>query len=71
MGARVVAAVLEIAAAHPDETLVVVSHGGSIRACRAAAAGLDYGQSRVAGIGSTENCAVVELRVTRGDLTVA
>ena len=70
MGERVVATVLEIAAAHPDETLVVVSHGGSIRACRAAAAGLDYGQSRVAGIGSTENCAVVELRAAKGSLTV-
>ena len=70
MGARVVAAVVSIAAAHPDETVLVVSHGGSIRACRAAAAGLDYGQSRVAGIGSTENCAVVELRAAKGSLTV-
>ena len=69
MGERVVAAVLELAAAHPEETLVVVSHGGSIRACRAAAAGLAYGQSRAAGIGSTENCAVVELRVAHGLLT--
>ena len=69
MGARVVAAVLELAAAHPDETLLVVSHGGSIRACRAEAAGLEYGASRVAGIGSTENCAVVELRVAHGLLT--
>jgi probable phosphoglycerate mutase len=71
MATRVVAAVTEIAAAHPDETLLVVTHGGSIRACRAAAAGLDYGRSRVAGIGSTENCAVVELRVAGGSLTVA
>ena len=69
IGKRVVAAVLGIAAAHPDQTLIVVSHGGSIRACRAAAAGLDYSRSRVAGIGSTENCAVVELRVAHASLT--
>jgi broad specificity phosphatase PhoE len=71
MGTRVVAAVIEIAAAHPDETVLVVTHGGSIRACRAAAAGLGYSRSRVAGIGSTENCAVVELRVAAGLLTVS
>jgi broad specificity phosphatase PhoE len=71
MGARVVAAVLELAAAHPGETLLVVTHGGSIRACRATAAGLTYGESRVSAIGSTENCAVVELRVAMGNLTLA
>jgi probable phosphoglycerate mutase len=69
MGGRVVAAVVALAAAHPGERLLVVTHGGSIRACRAAAAGLDYGRSRISGIGSTENCAVVELRVTDGALT--
>jgi broad specificity phosphatase PhoE len=71
MGARVVAAVLELAAAHPGETLLVVTHGGSIRACRATAARLTYGESRVSGIGSTENCAVVELRVDDGSLALA
>jgi probable phosphoglycerate mutase len=71
MGERVVAAVLALAAEHPGETLVVVTHGGSIRACRAAAAGLGYGRSRASGIGSTENCAVVELRVAAGALTAA
>jgi probable phosphoglycerate mutase len=71
MGARVVAAVSELAAAHPSETLLVVTHGGSIRACRAEAAGLDFGASRVAGIGSTENCAVVELRADGGRLSAA
>jgi probable phosphoglycerate mutase len=71
MRARVVAAVIELAAAHPGETLLVVTHGGSIRACRATAAGLTYGESRVSGIGSTENCAVVELRVADGRLAPA
>jgi probable phosphoglycerate mutase len=71
MGERVVATVLALAAAHPGKTLLVVTHGGSIRACRAVAAGLDYGRSRVSGIGSTENCAVVELEVREGALTHA
>lgn len=68
MSRRVVLALLRIAAVHPGETLLVVTHGGSIRACRAEAAGLDYAESRVSGIGSTENCAVVELRVSEGRL---
>jgi probable phosphoglycerate mutase len=69
MGERVVATVLEIAAAHPDETVLVVSHGGSIRACRAAAAGVGYAESKGAGaFGSTRNCEVVELHVVDGCL---
>jgi broad specificity phosphatase PhoE len=71
MGERVVAAVTTIAAEHPGETLLVVTHGGSIRACRATAAGLEYNEARVSGLGSTENCAVVELRVADGSLTPA
>jgi probable phosphoglycerate mutase len=71
MGERVVTAVTAIAARHPGETLLIVSHGGSIRACRAIAAGVEYSRARVSGIGSTENCAVVELRVTDGALTPA
>ena len=71
MGERVVASVIAIAAAHPGETVLVVTHGGSIRACRAATAGLAYAESRVSGIGSTENCAVVELRVSDGRLAPA
>ena len=68
MGRRVVSSLLRIAALHPTGTLFVVTHGGSIRACRAQAAGLDYAESRVNGIGSTDNCAVVELRVAAGRL---
>jgi broad specificity phosphatase PhoE len=69
MGRRVVTAVLGIAAQHPGETVLVVSHGGSIRACRAEAAGLDYASTRAApGFGSTANCGVVELHVTEGRL---
>lgn len=38
---RVLAAVWEIAAAHPGERVLVVGHGGSIRAIHAAALGVD------------------------------
>jgi broad specificity phosphatase PhoE len=41
MSARVLGAVLGVAAAHPDEEILVVSHGGPIRAIQAAAAGMD------------------------------
>jgi probable phosphoglycerate mutase len=71
MGARVVAAVLRLAARHPGETLLLVTHGGSIRACRATAAGLDYAASRVAAIGSMANCEVAVLHVADGRLAVA
>jgi broad specificity phosphatase PhoE len=64
MGERVVAAVLRIAARHPGETVLVVTHGGSIRACRAAAAGLDYATSRQTDVRSTGNCDLVELTVS-------
>jgi broad specificity phosphatase PhoE len=66
MGVRVVGAVLEIAAAHPDETVLVVSHGGSIRACRASAAGRGV-DARA--LGTTANCEIVELLVVDGRLT--
>jgi broad specificity phosphatase PhoE len=68
MGERVVATVLEIAGRHPGGTILIVSHGGSIRACRATAAGLEYAASRVSAIGSTGNCEVVELAVADGRL---
>jgi broad specificity phosphatase PhoE len=41
MASRVVSAVLSIAEAHPGGEVLVVSHGGPIRALQAAAAGLD------------------------------
>jgi broad specificity phosphatase PhoE len=69
MGKRVVAAVLEIARRHPGGTVLVVTHGGSIRACRATAAGVEYAASRVSAIGSTGNCEVVELAVADGRLS--
>jgi probable phosphoglycerate mutase len=71
MGERVVAAVLQLAARHPGETVLIVTHGGSIRACRATAAGLDYAASRVSAIGSVANCEVAELHVADGRLAGA
>jgi probable phosphoglycerate mutase len=71
MGERVVAAVLRLAARHPGETVLIVTHGGSIRACRATAAGLDYAASRVSTIGSMANCEVAELHVAHGRLARA
>lgn len=41
MSYRVLSALRRLAEAHPDEELLVVSHGGPIRAIQAAAAGMD------------------------------
>lgn len=60
--ARVVAAVERLAASHPDETVVVVSHGGSIRALRRHAEGTP---GDVLG-----NCATVSLSLVDGVLAV-
>ncbi len=43
---RVVAALDEIARAHPGETVLVVLHGGPIRGLLAHAAGITYGEQR-------------------------
>ena len=46
MTERVVGAVLEIAAAHPEGEVLVVAHGGPIRALHAVALGLDISEHR-------------------------
>lgn len=46
MQERVVAAVSELAAAHPDETILHVGHGGTIRALMARAAGIPFPEYR-------------------------
>lgn len=72
MGARVVETVRRIAGGHPGETLLLVSHGGSIKAARLAAARegdpSTNGMSEVGGLANTE---VVELRLDRGRLVEA
>lgn len=47
MGKRVVAALDEIARTHSGETVLVVLHGGPIRALLAHAAGITYGEQRI------------------------
>jgi broad specificity phosphatase PhoE len=68
MGERVVAAVLDLARRHPGETVLIVSHGGSIRACRASASGMTYADHRVHERDSLRNCDVVELHFRDGRL---
>jgi broad specificity phosphatase PhoE len=46
MTERVVGAVLELAAAHPGGEILVVAHGGPIRALHAVALGLDISEHR-------------------------
>jgi broad specificity phosphatase PhoE len=60
---RVVAAVERIAAAHAGETVLVVTHGGAIRALRRYADG-DPGDP-------IENCATVDLDLVDGVLAVS
>jgi probable phosphoglycerate mutase len=70
MRERVVAALLRIASEHEGETLLVVAHGGTIRACDAAARGLTYRKSREASLPPAGNCSVRELRFESGRLAV-
>jgi broad specificity phosphatase PhoE len=46
MQRRIVAAVSELAAAHPDETILLVGHGGTMRALMAHAAGVPFPEFR-------------------------
>jgi 2,3-bisphosphoglycerate-dependent phosphoglycerate mutase len=67
MGDRVVAGLLELAAAHEGERIVAVTHGGPIRAALAFADGVTHAEARRRGppIG---NVLVVELAVEAGAL---
>lgn len=67
LGARVVAGLLSISAAHPNANVLVVTHGGPIRSALAAASGIPFEEARrsIHVIGS---CAVVRLRVRDGKL---
>ncbi len=61
MAGRVVAALRTIAERHPGAQVLVVSHGGPLRAVRAHCA--------VNGDGPFENCHVVRLEIEDGDLS--
>lgn len=64
VGRRVCAALREIAAAHPGQTVVVVSHGVSIRMGAAALCGLNYVQAHERG--SIKNCSWTILEPSHG-----
>lgn len=67
MAARVLEAVRTIAVAHEGGEVLVVSHGGPIRALRALAAGLDYPRDRRSAARS-ENCEVLPIAVEDGTI---
>jgi phosphoserine phosphatase len=67
MGARVVAALLEIAAAHHGERVLAVTHGGPIRAALAFAAGTTHAEARRTGP-QVGNAFVAEFAVEEGAL---
>jgi broad specificity phosphatase PhoE len=62
MAARVFAAIRSIAGAHEEDDVLVVSHGGPIRALKALAAGVDYPSDRRS-VPRTENCEVFTIAV--------
>ena len=68
LGDRVLPALLELGRRHDGERILVVTHGGPIRAVAARAAGVSYGEARrlatVVG-----NCAVVLYAAEDGELT--
>jgi probable phosphoglycerate mutase len=63
---RVLSALLEIAASHAHERVLVITSGGPIRAALAHARGLDHAAARL--LPRPENCEVVELEATDGVL---
>jgi broad specificity phosphatase PhoE len=67
LGGRVIPALFDLAAKHPGEVVVVVTHGGPSRVAQAYAAGVDYVESRrrERGLG---NCAVSRFAVENGNL---
>jgi probable phosphoglycerate mutase len=71
MGVRVVTALLAIAARHQGETVLVVSHGGAIRASQASAAGLRNDEFRRSESRPTPNCSLFEFVVAEGRLAGA
>lgn len=68
MGRRVVGALERIAASHPDETVLVISHGGAIRATVAHARGMSYEQQRLLDPQHVSNCEIVRVAAEEGAL---
>jgi broad specificity phosphatase PhoE len=68
MGRRVVAALTDIAAAHPSADVLVILHGGPIRGLLAHASGVTYGEQRLLRA-HLANCDVVRVTVEGGSFT--
>ena len=67
LGERVVAALLDIAAGHPEEHVLAVTHGGPIRSALASADAVPFEEARRS-IHVVGNCAVVRLAAQDGRL---
>jgi broad specificity phosphatase PhoE len=67
LAGRVLPALRSLAARHPDETVLVVTHGGPSRVAQAAAAGIDYHEARRRET-VLANCGVCRFAVENGDL---
>ena len=67
LGTRVVAGLADIAARHPDDVVLAVTHGGPIRSALAAAERVSFDEARRS-IQVIDNCAVVRLAVRDGKL---
>jgi broad specificity phosphatase PhoE len=66
-GRRVVGALLDVAARHPGQRVLVVTHGGPIRAVQAHAAGVSHGEAtRLSG--PLRNCELAAFAVEDGEL---
>jgi broad specificity phosphatase PhoE len=66
-GARVRSFLEDVLRRHPEETVLVVAHGGSIRVVHALASGLDYVRDH-GRIPSVANCTVARYVATDGKL---
>jgi broad specificity phosphatase PhoE len=66
--ARIHAFLEEVLRLHPDEDVLVVAHGGSIRVIHALATGLDYVRDHRT-IPAVANCVVARYAATDGKLT--
>jgi len=64
---RVASFLDEVLARHPDETVLVVAHGGSIRVIHAVASGLDYVRDHRS-IPAVANCTVARYAARDGKL---
>jgi broad specificity phosphatase PhoE len=65
---RIEAFLADVLARHPDQTVLVIAHGGSIRVVQAVASGLDYLQDRRS-IRALANCSLARYAAREGKLT--